>query len=229
MIVVIPSWMGDFAMAHELANLAGQCAGDHSILRYHRQDDGYVVQCKDDDGPEITVGKAWSGGWPRSCTSMFKLIMRDMPVNSPVLWLEPDAVLTRPSALNELDELCQSRKPFDLKRCVFGHWKVPGFTPDAPVEHYSGCSVYVTTPELLDAVERVNPNKSWDLELFNRRKLPVHRGYPTSLIRCLWHRDGPPIEPDVLEKYPEACVIHGDKRGVLLRAVQDRFRQETKK
>jgi len=210
MMVRVMSHAGDEEMAGEVVEVARRCSGDHDVQRLHRDADGNV-----DGLPGVTLVQR---NWPAVCTEMFQALVRSVPDGTLLLNLEPDAVLTSIDALDRIERAVQNhlRRWPDL--LVLGHWKTPPVTPQAPVEHMSGCSVYVCTPALKEAIASCSVLKSWDLELFFRDILQPGEGMDLPEIRCLW---GTPIMPRrVLDDYPLAALIHGDKSGGLLRLVR---------
>lgn len=213
MIVTVMSHAGDESAAIEVVDMARRCSGAHDVRHHHRLADGTV-----DGLPGVVIR---SRVWPAVCTETFKAVVASMPDGALMLNLEPDAVLTSPGALDAIEARARAvlaRWPDVL---VMGHWKVPGVTANAPVEHMSGSSVYVCTPMLKEAVASCCPIKSWDLELFFRDILRPGDGVDIPEIRCLW---GVPFLPrKVLADYPSAALIHGDKTGGLRRLVCERY------
>ena len=210
MQVYVGCYPGDIHLAERVAETARRCEGGHEVRIIQRDVNGFIPSL----GPDVKVS---TQGWPVTCTSMFKAFVASLRIGTMFLNLEPDAVLTRTSALNELeDEMSRVRRKWD-RICMMGHWKTPPVTPDAPVEHLSGSSVYYVTPEFKDAVSKVLITKPWDLDLFFGEKLQPDQGCNTDLIRCLWRRD---LKPRVLRDFPRAALIHGDKQGALLRHVE---------
>lgn len=210
MIVAVMSHVGDEIMAGLVADLARRCDGAHDVRRYHRNYDGVI-----DALPGVTIRQRQ---WPGVCTETFKAVIASVPDGELVLNLEPDAVLTRPSALFEIERAVHRQRQRFPDAMVFGHWKTPPGTENAPVEHMSGCSVYRVCPELRDALGRVSNSASWDLCLFFRDYLQPGDGIDIPEIRCLW---GVPIMPSrTLRDYASAALIHGDKSGGLLRRVR---------
>ena len=216
MKVLICCWDGDADHAEGVAEMAAQCEGDHEIIVAKRSQDGHVMP----------FGIWVSGrGWPRSCSEQFIGSLNAIGLGQTVLMLEPDAVLTRPSALNELESEFEAYRAKWPRICVMGHWKTPPFTDLAPLEHYSGSSVYRTSPELLRALSRVRRHRAWDLDLFFYNRLQPDQGVNTYKIRCLWGRHK--IDARTLTEFPDAALIHGDKTGGLRRhLMQTVFRME---
>lgn len=205
MIVYVGCYSGDRDRALRVAELARQCSGNHDVRVVFRENSGEI--------PSLGV-RVSTAGWPSSCTGMFKAFVASLEVGSVFLNLEPDAVLTRRTALDELQVESDGLAARWPSHCVLGHWKSPPYTPNAPVEHVSGSAVYRVTPELKKAVASVPGNRAWDLDLFFGRRLGFESASNTDLIRCFWGRTA--WAPDLLRHFPRAALIHGDKSGVLL-------------
>ena len=212
MIVMVPCWSGDEALAARVAHLARACDGDHDIRIIKREDDGRIPALR------TTVT---ANAWPAAPTAVMKSIVASLPDGAVFLNLEPDAVLTRGCALDQLETAFHRLRSKWPRSCVMGHWKSPPNTPHAPVEHISGSAVYCVTPRFRQAMAKANPMRPWDLDLFFRNLLQPDEGCDTPLIRCLWGRAAEFRSARMmLDRYPHAVLIHGDKSGGLLTEIE---------
>lgn len=221
MLVIVPCHTDDLMMASRVAATANACAGDHDIWIVQRMANGFTIFHTTADIPVQFVERKVPTGWPAGPTATFKFVCERVAVNEVFLWLEPDAVLTRRSALNDLAdefESAMAKTGPRTRMCAMGHWKTPPHTPAATVEHMSGCSVYRATPEFKRAAASIPTPTAFDLKLFNSGRLRPDMAVDTDLIRCFYgYAD---VGKWALRKFARAALIHGDKTGTLLGHVE---------
>ena len=169
------------------------------------------------------------GGWEfcvrplagvMTCSQLFAGVVRRLPLETSFLWLEPDTVPTRPTAIDELEaefELARQENPL---LCMMGHDKRDQWERLAFI---SGVAVYRTTPDLLAAVDRIPLAGCHDQEL-GRIMIDTQCARDTKLIRCVvgyerqeylrfFERD----RNRVLNHYRKsAAMIHGVKDSEFL-------------
>ena len=218
MLVIVPCHTDDLPMASRVASLANACSGDHEVWMIQRMANGYTVFHTTADVPAAFYERKVPAGWPAGPTATFKFAVDRVSPGAVFLWLEPDAVLTRHSALDELERafdqsIARTGGPRS-RLCAMGHWKAPPHTPAATVEHMSGCSVYRATPEFRRAVEGVPTPVAFDLKLFSSGRLRPDMATDTDLVRCFYGFAD--VGKWALRKNPRAALIHGDKTGALL-------------
>ena len=221
MLVIVPCHTDDLAMASRVAAMANACEGGYEVWIVQRMANGFTIFHTTADIPVQFVERKVPSGWPAGPTATFKFAVERMALNETFIWLEPDAVLTRRTALVELfAEFAVKRAIAGMngRLCVMGHWKTPPHTPAATVEHMSGCSVYMATPEFKRAVASIPTPTAFDLKLFHSGRLRPDMGVDTDMIRCLYGFAD--VGKWALRKYARAALIHGDKTGALLGHVE---------
>lgn len=236
MNVVVPCWKGDAYVASWIADLARSCSGLHTVHLVTRGDvDVSIVTTVAGGSPVESRVKADGipkDAWPAGPNWMFRWVLEQMvdrmsPILGPdsFLWLEPDAVLTRRSALDEIQDAWSAALRSNPRLARMGHWKTPPETPLAPVQHMSGSAVYAVTPELVALAGKCPPSRPFDLDaFFYKGRLRPDQGRDTKLIRCFYGLDAGVIERYYERLHAGAALIHGDKTMNLFdRVVRERF------
>lgn len=223
LLIVIPYWDGDIAMAKEMVKLIADLQPDHAkreaeILLVNRQD------CKADPGMiaclkskfNVHTLKSFSPmvGWPQGCNGMFGSAMihvsQNMPVYGGVFWMEADCTPMRPSWHSELAAAWRARKPLT---------KVMGWIGDCNGDgtgfHITGCAVYDTKIAQILPDITMSCIAPWDYE---HRNLIMGVGEKTTLIENCYRRAEP--DPALLES--GYAVVHGFKNDSLLKMVREK-------
>lgn len=215
MIVLCPSHNGDSGLARQVEKTARLCARErrHQVIPVFSQPDGIV---KDFD----FCVRPKAG--PMTCNHLISGMIWRLPLNSLFLWLEPDSVLMRESALDELEDGFNAELKKKPELCLFGHDKRDQFQR---LKHIAGPAVYRITPRLRDVFGVISHKRPHDVEI-SKYLIDTEFSAHTDLIRCVWHFE---IEPylahynkdvELLRRsHPEAAMIHGIRDASLLNLV----------
>lgn len=208
----MPFHDGDRPAHERLHRWVARCAG-HEPLPVHCPADGVLRSwgfCVRPGLAYVTCNQLWSG------------LVRRLPLGTTFLWLEPDCVPTRFWALDELDRGFRSALERNPDLSVWGHDKRDQWPEQ--LKFLSGVSVYRVTEALRSVAASISHHKPHDMEI-GRELLGTPYLVHTPLIRCVWgykeegylgcyEKEG----ARVLERHPEAALIHGDRDGEIWRS-----------
>lgn len=146
-------------------------------------------------------------GWPGAANEMLISILR--AADEPVLFLEPDAILITHDGLDKIEtEYGQNGKPF-----------MGGYVPTPP-PHMTGIGVYPPNWEVLvPKLARIPESAGWDT--YCAEEIAAHCHF-TPLIQHIFRRHEPGWSiPSLNALDPRAVIFHQDKRGKLIRMLDE--------
>lgn len=158
-------------------------------------------------------------GWPKSCTTLFRLACDHMKVTGTHwLWCEPDCTPLVPGSLDALDtEYLSNARPF------MGAWH------NQPVPHLTGNAIYPANPILYNRLLFSRKDAPWDLvnpgatlAQAHLTKLIQHSWSPSGhdLKAPAWHFDSPYDLDRVITQ--DAVLFHRCKDGSLIDCLRQR-------
>lgn len=224
MMIAIPYWEGDKALAKKLIDLivgmqTERAGNEVEFLLVYRQDSKIDPQMLTKLRTRFNAQGFQSTspfrGWPQGCNGMFSSTMIHIcqhNVNcSMVYWMEADCVPMRPSWYKELLEAWRKRAPTT---------KVMGWMGDCNGNgtgvHITGCAMY--DAKIVKIIPRIVTScvMAWDYE---HRDAIVGVGERTSLIENAYKSTG---ATQATLDLPFA-VIHGFKDESLLNLVAQKY------
>lgn len=206
MLIVVPHHEGDRERADRVIKLAARISGTrHRIMPLFCPPHGVLREW----GFCVRPGLAYA-----TCNQLWSGLCRRLRIGTVFLWLEPDAIPTRPTSFDEIETDFMDSLALNHDLCVFGHDKsdqLPTF------KFVSGVAVYRVTETLLSAIRSISHHKPHDMEL-GRELYGTSALEDTPKIRCVWgfkdqaYLAGFEKDPArIVQHHRKAAIIHGDR------------------
>lgn len=221
------------SLAEWLAEIGPFPKHDFLIFRDHRAANASFGGIDAKSVKEVVITDDVANSWPASANHAFKKIAKHVQYAmraQPFLYIEPDAVILRASAFDEIEaeygEILKTGKHF-LGDLIDHRSAGANF-----VVHMSGCGVYPgNMTQYAGEVFYADDKTPWDISAGPA----IHsQAKQSELIFHVWNQKGQGLAPftswsDVEQKIfarrPKCAIFHSDKTGTLLQLLRERRKE----